>query len=596
MKKLTLIPVFILLITSLNAQIINVPADQLTIQEGIDAASDGDTVLVAEGKYFENINFNGKAITVASHFILDQDTIHIDSTIINGSQPENPTRGSVVLFENEEDTTSVLAGFTITGGTGTVIIEDGYNLKAGGGINLISSGAKLLNNYIQYNELNYSKYVTGGGISAGGLVDPQPWLVLRNNIIRFNKAISTTDEANGGGVEAYCNIIMDSNLIIENIADGAFRSLGAGVSIWGLFGHIEAFVTDNTIRDNILISNSDITVYAQSGGISIREDCEGIISGNTIRNNSIEVPSDKPCFGPGLMTWKAIDDLVVENNIIENNTFFGSTCAGGGLCIWFGAGVYQNNVIRNNQATHGGGIALSNDNPNAIPSLINNTIVENEGLDFGSGLYIESADAVIFNSIIWGNFPYSNESIIEEEADLEVRHSNIEGEEEWPGQGNMNVDPEFQEDGYHLHWPSLLVNEGRSTILIDGEWYDAPGYDIDGDERPFNGTYPDIGADEALWHYVSTNEMDNPQHQTLNIHPNPFASATTIEFELKSASFSKLVIYNLQGEIVDVVSDKYLVKGKHSISWQNDKLPAGIYYCVLKTGNISKTTKLIKLK
>ena len=57
------------------------------------------------------INYNGKLITVGSLFLTTQDTTYISQTIIDGNQ-----NGSVVKFENGEDLTSVLCGFTITNG------------------------------------------------------------------------------------------------------------------------------------------------------------------------------------------------------------------------------------------------------------------------------------------------------------------------------------------------------------------------------------------------------------------------------------------------------------------------------------------------
>jgi len=84
MKTLFTFTAIFLIITFTNAQIIHVPEDQPTIQSGIIAASDGDTVLVAQGTYIENINYYGKAITVASHYLIEQDSAYIINTIIDG--------------------------------------------------------------------------------------------------------------------------------------------------------------------------------------------------------------------------------------------------------------------------------------------------------------------------------------------------------------------------------------------------------------------------------------------------------------------------------------------------------------------------------
>jgi len=86
-----------------NAIQINVPEDYATIQEAINSASNGDVIIVDNGTYYENINFNGLEITVASKFYNTGNLNDIYNTIINGSQPVDSDFGSCVTFNNSEN-------------------------------------------------------------------------------------------------------------------------------------------------------------------------------------------------------------------------------------------------------------------------------------------------------------------------------------------------------------------------------------------------------------------------------------------------------------------------------------------------------------
>jgi hypothetical protein len=182
-----------------NADIINIPADQPTIQAGIDIAQIGDTVLVQPDIYIENISFAGRNITLGSLFLTTGNESYISSTIIDGN-----TTGSVVTFAGPEDQSAILTGFTIQNGIST----------HGGGIFCDSSASPTITeNDIIYNLAFDSLGGWGGGIYCAYLSNA----LIANNRIQYNEA-SLWFGGNGGGI--YCaegsNPLIVGNLINEN--------------------------------------------------------------------------------------------------------------------------------------------------------------------------------------------------------------------------------------------------------------------------------------------------------------------------------------------------------------------------------------------
>ncbi|MDP8204815.1 MAG: T9SS type A sorting domain-containing protein, partial [Candidatus Tenebribacter mawsonii] len=115
--------------------------DFTTIQEGIDASADSDTVLVYPGTYYENLNINSKNITLSSLEMIIGDPQYIASTIIDGQY-----LNSCIILQNI-DIEVTIRGFTIQNGYGT--FSGAYN---GGGIYAIyiENGA-IINCYIKNN-------------------------------------------------------------------------------------------------------------------------------------------------------------------------------------------------------------------------------------------------------------------------------------------------------------------------------------------------------------------------------------------------------------------------------------------------------------
>ncbi|MFP4470614.1 MAG: hypothetical protein ACLFPE_08020, partial [Bacteroidales bacterium] len=162
-----------------------VPGMFSSIQEAINASFAGDTVIIEPGTYLENINLNGKAITLGSQFIVDNNPNHISQTIIDGSQ-----NGHVVEISNGEDSTTKIIGITITNGYATQTFHNGD----GGGIYCKYSTPEL--SYLHV--INNTAEIHGGGIYYSTLENNDA-MIIKNCLIQGN-TVTNYSHAFGAGI------------------------------------------------------------------------------------------------------------------------------------------------------------------------------------------------------------------------------------------------------------------------------------------------------------------------------------------------------------------------------------------------------------
>jgi len=92
-------------------------------------------------------------------------------------------------------------------------------------------------------------------------------------------------------------------------------------------------------------------------------------------------------------------------------------------------------------------------------------------------------------------------------------------------------------------------------------------------------------------------KLSSPNNLTIGNYPNPFRAETTISFTLDEASEVRVTVYNVLGEQIEVLlNNKLQAKGKQSITFDGTNLPAGIYYCKIKTGAHDDLRKMILMK
>jgi len=408
----------------------------ITIQEGINAAVNGDTVLVYPGTYYENINFNGKNITVASKYITTQNNSYIDSTIIDGNQ-----NGSVVTFNSSEDSSTILCGFTITNGTGTIYhhiftcgggiycddvsptISDciimNNTAKWGAGIHCFSSNI-ILKNVTICN--NHAIFIGGG-------------LCLRNNstiIFDSNNRCNIYHNYSSVGSDIF---LFDCNEITEIVVD-TFTVQNPDQDFVNTF--YSTPVSFDILNGKIVPLNQDLYVSPtgddENSGLSIEDPLKTIsyallkIASDSTNPNNIHLVEG--IYSPSLTgerfplnarSYVGIIGESEEISIIDGDSIFylinfafydehirlenltiqhGSSEYGAGIKFtYYSNGIVKNVTIKDNITLEGGdaGGLFCRDNSN--PTFENVTIIGNSA-GVGGGVKVVESSPVFINCII----------------------------------------------------------------------------------------------------------------------------------------------------------------------------------------------------
>jgi hypothetical protein len=402
---------------------LHVPEYYPTIQSAINAASDGEKIIVEPNAYHESINFHGRNITLTS--INPEDPNIVASTVIDGNG-----NGSVVTFNSGEDVNCILTGFTITNGNAAA--------AKGGGIYCERSSPTIQNcilraNYAYGYDAYYKsrEYVNGETAKGGGIY-----------LLDSNSTIANCIFANncvGGGDGRY---LSDEYLWSEQAGSGG-NALGGAIFIESGHPNIISCVFKNNNLSGGSGGNNDSSYWYLRGGYG----------GDAV--------------GGGI--------YALNSDVFVKNCIFSSNSAYGGYHGLFGGGGYDEIL----GGAFGGGIYAAN----GKLEVTNCTIVYNsltteylwESLKSeGSAIYNNQCESVIKNSIIWGKDQY-DDTIVESSSSLpqlRIIYSDVQDSFD---QNNcvISTDPLFKDatnNDYHLLPGSPCIDAGDPN----SEWSNEP--------------------------------------------------------------------------------------------------------------------------
>jgi hypothetical protein len=265
--------------------------DAPTIQAAIDSTRTGDQILVEPGKYFENLHTKGKTFTLMS-------TDGPDVTCIDGRNGAT----SVLLSDFFESPATVVEGFTLQNGIGTVLLrQDGVRqLRYGGAIAILRASTTVRNCIVRDNGANVGGGIYGltstslfedvvvegnfAGDGGGIAVENSEGIRFRNVTVRNNLAvfgggfligINTFGSfqdcwfENNKATEAGLFQISDSNVQLTNCV--AIDQQAAEASIGTLYSGNVRFLQSTLVRSSGGAFDAPFLISVDGGGLLLLE-------------------------------------------------------------------------------------------------------------------------------------------------------------------------------------------------------------------------------------------------------------------------------------------------------------------------------------
>ncbi|MCK6613572.1 MAG: T9SS type A sorting domain-containing protein [Ignavibacteriaceae bacterium] len=534
------------------ATTIRVPQDYGTIQAAINAAAEGNIVLVSDGIYYENLRIN-KKIILASEYLIDGDTSHILRTIIDGGQPLYPDTASVILIGTGTDTTTQITGFTIQNGKGTKCWDSEVSAYfiLGNGIAITAGGAAITHNIIRNNSLTTAIPPGGGGICMWPYSGSISYYIIENNIIRDN---------------------------ILTLATNASYTFNVGVDGGGALLYGSGRFCYNTVTGNsAMYSGTSIRYYGNGGGAVFTgssgagSDNHVEIYGNKFINNSASKWAGAIYLRrDGINTRNMTADIV-------NNIFSENSAPALGAAIVFSSGFYK---------------------------LVNNTIVRNSGSE---ALWLEAISnrgttiLRALNNIFWNpscSFEYRASS---GGLSISLYSAFNLARIQMAGFGNITSNPQLVagDPNCTLGCLSPALGAGMMEWTLGGQIVKAPDRDIFGNVRPWPTNYanPDLGAAENSLTDLIEDGTIPTEFTLMQNYPNPFNPSTNIRYALPQTGGDGMMVkvtlkvYDILGREVATLVDAEQEPGIYTVKFEAGKLAGGIYMYQIRSGSGLVITK-----